>query len=748
LSQTVLEQGTATFSVTASSGTTLTYQWRKNGSTIAGATSSSYTIANAQTTDQGSYSVKVINGGGSVTSSNATLTVDAPPTITTQPQSQAVSQSQSASFSVAAGGTAPLSYQWNFSGAAVSAATNATLTLSDVQTTQAGNYTVVVSNSWGSVTSAVAALTVYVPPEITTQPKSQPVALGQNISFSVAASGTAPFTYQWYFDGLSLGWWGQSSTLTLNNVSILNIGNYTVVVANTAGYTTSAAAALTVDYSPGIQTQPQNQSVMQSQNASFSVVASGSAPFSYQWSFDGAAISGATNASLTLTDVQTSQAGSYTVVVTNPVGSVTSQAATLTVNVPASITTQPQSQWVTQGQNVSLSVAAGGTAPLTYQWYFNGSSLGQAGRSATLSVNNINTNNTGNYTVVVQNQWGSATSAVATLAFMVPPVITTQPQSQTVILGQNAAFSVSATSTGALSYQWILNGTAMSGDTNATLALTNIQVTDDGSYLVVVTNNAGSITSAVATLTVLVPPGIQTQPNNLTVTLGQNASFSVVANGSAPFSYQWNFDGTAMSGDTNAWLTLTNVQTSQSGSYTVVVVNPAGSVTSQVAALTVNIPPGITTQPQSQVVAQSQNASFSIVANGSAPFSYQWNFNDTTVSAATNATLTLTNILTTQAGSYMVVVTNNAGSITSAVATLTVTNPVITLSLSGSAGMTPNGFTFQLSVPAGCTYVILASTDLQSWMPIATNVATTGSVVITDTAATNYLNRYYQTIVP
>jgi hypothetical protein len=317
-----------------------------------------------------------------------------------------------------------------------------------------------------------------------------------------------------------------------------------------------------------------------------------------------------------------------------------------------------------------------------------------------------------------------------------------------VILGQNASFSVVANGSAPFSYQWNFDGTAMSGDTNAWLTLTNVQTAQAGSYTVVVVNPAGSVASQVASLTVNIPPGITTQPQSQVVAQSQNASFSVLANGSAPFSYQWNFNGTVMSGDTNAWLTLTNVQTTQAGSYTVVVVNPAGSVTSQVAALTVNIPPGITTQPQSQVVAQSQNASFSIVANGSAPFSYQWNFNDTTVSAATNATLTLTNILTTQAGSYMVVVTNNAGSITSAVATLTVTNPVITLSLSGSAGMTPNGFTFQLSVPAGCTYVILASTDLQSWMPIATNVATTGSVVITDTAATNYLNRYYQTIVP
>jgi len=535
-----------------------------------------------------------------VKSSNAILTVNVAPTITTQPESQTVIQSQNASFSVVAGGTAPFSYQWIFEGAAMSAATNATLTLTEVQTNQAGNYTVVVSNAWGSVTSAMASLTVDVPPGITTQPQSQSVALGQAVSFSAVASGTAPFTYQWYFNGSSLGWWAQSSTLTLNNVFTWNDGNYSVVVANAAGSVTSAAATLTVDFPPGIQTQPQNLTVTQDQNASFSVVANGSAPFSYQWYFNGAAMSGATNASLTLNDVQPAQAGSYTVMVSNPVGNLTSQAAALTVNVPPSITTQPQSQWVTPGQNIALSVAASGTATLTYQWYFNGSSLGHTARSATLTVNNIGSNNLGNYTVVVQNQWGSATSVVATLAFMVPPEITTQPQSETLILGQNAEFSVMATSTGTPSYQWSLNGTALFEATNATLSLTDVQATNAGSYVVVVTNNAGSTTSAVATLTVLVPPGLQTQPNNVAVIQSQNASFSVVANGSAPFSYQWSFNGTAMSSDTNAILTLTNAQTTQAGSYTVVVMNPAGSVTSQVAVLTVYIPHVITAQPQSQ----------------------------------------------------------------------------------------------------------------------------------------------------
>src|SRR5205085_1561168 len=112
------------------------------------------------------------------------------------------------------------------------------------------------------------------------------------------------------------------------------------------------------------------------------------------------------------------------------------------------------------------------------------------------------------------------------------------------------------------------------------------------------------VTSAVATLTVLVPAGITAQPQDQAVVVGQSPTFSVVASGTAPFSYQWRFNSTLLGGATNAALALSNVQSNQAGGYTVVVVNSAGSVTSAVATLTVYVPAGIITQPLSQTVTQ------------------------------------------------------------------------------------------------------------------------------------------------
>ena len=222
----------------------------------------------------------------------------------------------------------------------------------------------------------------------------------------------------------------------------------------------------------------------------------------------------------------------------------------------------------------------------------------------------------------------------------------------------------------------------------------------------------------------------------------------MVANGTAPFNYQWIFNNTNLIGATNAILSLTSVQTNDAGAYAVVVTNIAGSVTSSNATLTVNVPASITTQPVSQTVIAGQNVSFTVVPSGTAPFGYQWTFNNTNLDGATNAALSLTSVSTNNAGIYAVVVTNVAGLVVSSNATLTVINPVANLSFGSGSGMTAGGFVFNLSVTLGSTYVVLASTNLQNWIPLMTNVAASSNVVITDATATNHTSRFYQVVIP
>ena len=176
-----------------------------------------------------------------------------------------------------------------------------------------------------------------------------------------------------------------------------------------------------------------------------------------------------------------------------------------------------------------------------------------------------------------------------------PPAIITQPASQTNNMGGTVTFMVAATGSPRLSCQWYFNGTnVMSGATNISLTLTNVQATNAGNYLVVVANMAGSVPSSNAVLKVNVPPLITQQPVNVTTNAGGNATFSVTVSNisTLPLSYQWYFNPggltNLLTNATSATLSLTNVQLNQAGTYWVVVTNMAGSATSSNAVLAVN----------------------------------------------------------------------------------------------------------------------------------------------------------------
>jgi hypothetical protein len=163
------------------------------------------------------------------------------------------------------------------------------------------------------------------------------------------------------------------------------------------------------------------------------------------------------------------------------------------------------------------------------------------------------------------------------------PTITTQPANVITNRGAIATFSVTATN--ALSYQWQKAGVNIAGATNATLVLSNVQTSNVGSYTVVVSNIYGSLTSGEATLVVIVPPTITSQPVNVLANQGENAAFNVAYTGSIS-AYQWQKNGLDITGATNSTLSLNNVQPENSGIYVVVISNQAGSVMSNPATVT------------------------------------------------------------------------------------------------------------------------------------------------------------------
>jgi beta-galactosidase len=262
------------------------------------------------------------------------------PSFTSQPASRTVTAGQTASFSVSVAGTSPFTYQWMKNGAAIGGATSANYTTPATLTSDNGaQFAVAVGNSAGSVTSAAATLTVnpaMIAPTITSQPASSTVTAGQTASFAVVASGSGALSYQWLRNGAAIGGAISASYTTAAATMSDNGAQFTCSVGNSAGNVTSAAAMLTVTaatIAPTITSQPASRTVTAGQTASFTVGVSGTAPFTYQWMKNGAAIGGAISSSYTTPAEQTSDNGAqFSVAVSNSAGNVTSAAATLTVN--------------------------------------------------------------------------------------------------------------------------------------------------------------------------------------------------------------------------------------------------------------------------------------------------------------------------------------------------------------------------------------------------------------------------------
>jgi endonuclease/exonuclease/phosphatase family metal-dependent hydrolase len=177
---------------------------------------------------------------------------------------------------------------------------------------------------------------------------------------------------------------------------------------------------------------------------------------------------------------------------------------------------------------------------------------------------------------------------VATNGSTSAPAISLQPQSQIVPPGSNVTFSVVAVGDVPLSYQWRFNGNSISSASNTSYSITNVQFSHAGNYSVVVTNTSGSVTSSLATLIVGIAPAISSQPQSLTTNVGAIVSFSVGASGNPAPNYQWRLNGNPISGATASSYTRMNVQAADTGDYSVLVTNVAGSVMSSNATLTVN----------------------------------------------------------------------------------------------------------------------------------------------------------------
>jgi hypothetical protein len=675
------------------------------------------------------------------------------PIITTQPAGQTNSVGGTAGFSVgvtAAGGVLLFTYQWRLAGTNLPAATNNNLVLPNLTLSQAGSYDVVVTDSADSVTSTPAILDVrFIIVKVNGQ-----IATGT--AFAVAPAtvtllGGYPGGYFFYtLDGSAPT---TSSTFYAGPITLTNSAVIRMLTMSADFTTTVEGDPVTVLVIPtyNLQTAITGNGTLSTNPASGPYISNSivtlTATAALHWAFDhwtGDATGSQNPLNVTMNGPRNVQAvfvqSAFPLTLTTPGGG----GVTANGQVIAAATYYPASSIV--------SIAA----TTNNGWSFLG---WQGNASGTNNPLNLVMNQTNN----IQAIFGTvaATNAVGggvVLSIANPiPYGTTQTVSAVPdpgnyfvtwmgsVSGTNAPIRIAVTSAspsfgalfaplpaGKYALNVIVNGSGFvtntpqrnyynSGDTVISRATNNAGAFFFGWSQDAMGTNYSVTNVMTANKTVQanfgVAPTVSISPLNLTILAGSNAVLSASALGISPLAYQWQNSQGVVVGATNPIFSFLNTQPTNAGSYSVVVSNFSGSVTSAVAVVTVIGPPTITNQPTLQTtVTSGHGASFVVGAYGWPALTYQWRLNGAYVSGATNAALTLLNAFPTNAGIYSVTITNVYGSVTSGPAILT----VLPLGITAPARL-PNGqFQFTFDTATGLHYAVQYSTNLTDWYPLFT----------------------------
>jgi len=684
----------ATFAVTAAN--TSTYQWQvdegagftnlANVAPYSGVTSAALTITGV-IAGMNNYKYRVIvKGATAVTASSneATLTVTAAPSITSQPGNATVDEGKNTTFAVTAANAS--GYQWQVDmgsgftnivdGAPYSGAHTATLTITGAEAGMTGYlYRVIVSGATvAKATSNPATLMVKPLPKISSDPSAITVDESKNTSFTVVATNAT--AYQWQvntgsgFTNIANGApysGATTATLTITGAAAaMNGYKYRVVASGaTVAEATSNAAELTVQPLPKFTSQPSSTTVDQGDTAAFTVVATHTT--GYQWQVDtgsgftnivdGASYSGSKTTTLTITGATAGMNGyAYRVMASGATVDVaTSNTAQLTVRPAPQVTSQPTNVTIDEGANTTFTVAAANAT--AYQWQVNtgsgftdiGSGAPYSGATtATLTITGAAATMSGyEYRAIVSGATvATATSNAAKLTVKPAPKVTSQPTALTVDEGLNATFTVTAAN--ATGYQWqvdtgagfmnITDGGLYSGATTATLTITGAAVAMSSyEYRVIVSGaTVATATSNKAKLTVTPAPQVTSQPSDATVDEDANITFTIAATHATGYQWQVNngsgftdiANGGPYSGATTATLTITGAAATASGYEYRAIVSGAtvATATSNAAKLSVKPAPKVTGQPTVITVDEGTNATFTVVAANAT--GYQWQVNN------------------------------------------------------------------------------------------------------------------------
>ena len=636
-------------SVTANGGTTgYTYSWAPAGGSA----------TNAANLTAGTYTVTVTDANGCTSTSTVALTE--PPVITLQMNAtpSLCGNSNGSADVVAGGGTSPFTYNWSPGGGSASQASNLA----------AGTYTVTVTDANNCTLTNTTTVANIIGPTATASVNADVTCNGGNNGSATVSllNGTAPFSYTWTPTG------GNAV-----NAANLAAGTYTVNVTDANGCTSSDQITIV---EPPVLTAASNATPAlcngNSDGSAGVVAGGGTTPYSYNWTPSGGSGANASNLA----------AGTYTVTITD--GNGCTQTATAVVSEPAVLSANLSANPALcngSSDGTATVVPAGGTSGYSYSWFPSGGSAANASNLAA-----------GTYSVTVTDANGCTTTGSVNVTEPTAIALQTSTTPSTCGTSNGTATVVANGGSTPYSYSWSPAGGSAANASNLPAGAFNVTVTDaNGCSQTAVANvsNTGGPTVAANLM------------QDVSCTGGNDGSANVnVANGTAPFTYQWS-----PSGGNGA--TASNLS---AGNYTVDVTDANGCISSD--NVTINEPGPIAAQASATPTlcnGSSDGGASVNVAGGTAPYSYSW-------SPAGGAAATATNL---SAGNYTVTITD-ANGCTKTAATNVAQPVVLTLGMNvvpaacngsadGSATVTPNGGT------SGYTY---------SWFPSGGAAATAANL--------------------
>lgn len=693
----VCEGGAALITIPSYSGNLVTYSWTFNGAPVI---NNSYFlgITNVDLSDAGDYQVTVSVDGCQAVSQPFRLVVNQAPSVTVTNNSPICGGAGNTLVLTAMAASSGTVFQYLWSGSNNFTASGSMVTIPNVNAAHNGIYTVSVTDNNGCTTVPVStSVSILNSP---TQPLisgNGPLCEGANVLLSIPAYTGNTVSYSWALNGNPLA--SNSNVVGIPNVTLANAGTYVVTV------TVDGCTAVSLPYNLVVNTSP---SVTVTNNSPFcggigvplildAQVSGGSSNYTYAWGGPGGFSANTGQVSIPNTSV--SNAGIYTVLVTDSNGCSSTVGST-----SVTITSSPDQPLVSlfgipcEGNDLQLSAGTYVGNSVSFDWAFNGTSL--AVNSNILSLNNVSVANNGGYTITVTVDGCPAVSAPFNLVVNPRPVITALTGGGVFCQGDTTMLTATVASPSGATFSWSGPGISFQNLPTSDLFLPNLQVSNTGSYRLTADLNGCQSIPLDVLVSVSPRPSAPIISSNSPLCVGSNLVISANAQTGNNVMYIWYFNGTALDTTLTASLTISGATMANQGVYNMMVeVDGCQSVLSTDLNVVINpIPVTSATSNTPLCVGQTLLLSSPLVSNTS----YHWSGPSNFTSSLHNPSIT--NVGLANAGVYNLYIRDNLTGCSS-----TLTNVTVTVNeLPNEPTLTSNspicfGSNLNLSVISGAT---------------------------------------------